>query len=201
MPAPLRLVALGWLVALVPAGCDQSAPSDASHVDTVPARGELTATIGSLEPIRFDLAGATCRTVERDGSAMLMVRARGTKRFNLPDRETPLQPHLVSARLPAELDPDPLTLGEDDSSLQWNITASLLDVTLRGDDYKMLQLIGGRIDGASPDVQCRASRSEGDNLTLGCERVHPFPWFAPGDVPDASFEANMSCRERSGDAE
>lgn len=191
MSSAPRSVALWMVASLALAACDRSGGSSSSNVETLPERGRLEATIGSLDPLTFGLSGADCRTISRGDRSELRVQAYGTKRFELPDRT--IHPHLVSATLPADLGDDSVTFGADGDH-PWSIVASLLDVTLRGDAYEMLQLIGTRAEGTSPDFQCEASRTD-DRLELTCRGVRPVPWYAPGDIPEASFEASMPCRD------
>lgn len=175
----------GLLVALVflAGGCLND--TEPPIIDEGQRHGSIDIAVG--QNVRsFALGQAQCR---RRGD-VLYVAAPAAATQIIENR--PTRPHLISARLPADLDSEEFSFAADEP--EFGAVASVVPAEYAGEDYEMLQLLAHSARGVGPDYECRASRDV-DKLTIVCNDTHVFPWAAPGPVPSGSFKASLACSE------
>jgi hypothetical protein len=172
------LVALAFLAG----GCWGDA--EPPVVDEGQAHGSIDIAVG--QDVRtLELGQAQCR---QKGDVLHVTAPAAVTRM-IDSR--PTRPHLISARLPADLDSQEVSFGADDPT--FGAVASVAPAEYAGEEYEMLQLLAQRARGASSDYLCRASR-DAEKISIVCNDTHVFPWAAPGPVPSGSFRASLECQ-------
>ena len=195
MTSRLATVALATAVAFGAVACRE--PSGLQPGDSVPKRGDIEVRLGDGLRARRPLAGASCRTIFREGRTFLSVEAPTTRTYRAPNGRT-LQPHHLTATLPQPTDGDRTVTFEPSADTPAGAVASLFDLSIGGTHYQMLQLIARKLPDYDRPVTCRWQK-HGASATLNCRHAQPFPWPDSTDLPEASFRAEFQCTDSPGE--
>ncbi|MBA2664382.1 MAG: hypothetical protein H0U74_18985 [Bradymonadaceae bacterium] len=181
----LRLLAFCAAVLSLIVGCEQQATAPPLIEQSV---GQLKIAIAD-DLREHSIFSATCEPASYHGEPVLLVRAFASVIVNHAEGQA--RPHVLSARLPADLGSEAIEFSSLSAGARYQATASSFNALYKGTRYELLQLVAENIPGAT-DFGCTASL-DGTQLSLTCNGARVIPWFAPGARPSGSFTATLSC--------
>ncbi|MFU8803741.1 MAG: hypothetical protein ACNA8W_08040 [Bradymonadaceae bacterium] len=168
-------------------GCStQAAPP---HMEALDISGTLELAVGP-ELTTLELGPAHCDLQTYRGQEMLFIRVMAPRRAVFDDG-TIVHPHVLTARLPADLGEQKVEFSTAAPAL-YQATASHHDASYAGYDYPLLQIIAENIDGTSPTFSCTASKA-GEQVEIICNEARVVPWRAGGEAPTGSFRGRFGC--------